>query len=157
MANATSPSAHSASLLFEQQLAAGLDGGLCDLRKALQQPRQRDLDIDAVVQHVDMAGCRLAHGADAECQTVAVPAFVVDLDHREACRRACQPAFQPADRFVAAKGMRKRDSKRGRHGEHPLCGEPTLTLNRAGSSRPVSSMELWRGMCVFIAVTRTTG
>ena len=68
------------SLLLQHQRAFAADRRDELFRDLGEQPRQRDLDADAVVQHVDQARGVLAERRGAEGQPVAVPGLLGDVE-----------------------------------------------------------------------------
>ena len=80
-------------ILGQQQPAAIADRRLRQLREALQQPGQRDLQLDVIVRNIQMPEHRLPHRADAERHVVALPALLVDMEHGKAGRRAASAPF----------------------------------------------------------------
>ena len=88
--------------LGQQQITAIADRDLRDLGKSLQQPRQRHFQPHMIVGDIEMARRRLPQRAHAEDHAIVFPSLFVDLQHRNAGRRARQSRLQPAHRFFAA-------------------------------------------------------
>jgi hypothetical protein len=72
------------AFLGQQQMAPIPDRGLGDLGKSLQQQRQRHLDPDMIIRHIDMTRRQLAERADAKDHAIAFPTRVIDVQHRDA-------------------------------------------------------------------------
>jgi hypothetical protein len=82
--------------LAQQQLTVAADGGLRCGRETLQQPGQHHLEPHVIVGEID----ELPERTNPEEHAVAIPALLIDLQHRQTCRRAPQPTLESARGLV---------------------------------------------------------
>ena len=145
------------SLLLQHQRAFAADRRDELFRDLAEQPRQRDLDADAVVQHVDQAGGLLAERRGAEGQPVAGPGLLGNVEQAAelACRRARSPiscgAPPPRGQDGGERTQRRAGTWRS-YGEasrkcQRRCPTP-FTSPRLRASRPSSTGYAGRGIAL---------
>src|SRR5271165_3406978 len=90
------------ALLAQQQLTVAADGGLRCGRETLQQPGQHHLEPHVIVGEIDLPARELPERTNPQEHAVAIPALLIDLQHRQTCRRAPQPTLESTRGLLAA-------------------------------------------------------
>src|SRR6478735_12513168 len=115
--NAASRGAVPGLLLLEQELALLLNEAACLVGDHAQDPGQRDLDADAVLEDLEVAGDDLAEGADPEAHAILGPGLVERSDVRGKLRfHRAEPMLEPPRRLGLAEVVRDLDDERFRGG-----------------------------------------
>lgn len=100
-------------LFFQHARGARPDRRLNAVRQTCEQPGQHDLDFDVILRDIDRSTDVLFQRGQLECEAIAAPDLLVDLENPCVFRAdAAEPGFQAAGRFFLAELVGNGDDER---------------------------------------------